>query len=88
MPQASNTEPGRVIECQACNGSGQDNDGESFIDAPCPKCDGGGFFVTLKEWCALQEEIKVLRLYGNKDCTAMADDELRNRLTKEATHVR
>lgn len=27
----------------------------------------------------LREEVEVLRLYGNKDCTAMADAELRRR---------
>lgn len=27
----------------------------------------------------LREEIEVLRLYGNKDCTAMGDGELRRR---------
>lgn len=25
-------------ECPHCNGAGQDNDGEAYIDACCPKC--------------------------------------------------
>lgn len=36
---------------------------------------------------ALAEEIEVLRLYGNKDCTAMADAELSRRRANSASPV-
>lgn len=33
----------------------------------------------------LRQEVEVLRLYGNKDCTAMADAELRRRRAEQHT---
>jgi hypothetical protein len=37
----------------------------------------------VKRMNELEEEIEVLRLYGNKDCTAMADEELQRRRSNE-----
>jgi len=46
--------------CEHCRGAGQDNDGENFINEPCPTCRGGGHFVFLQDWVKAEARIKEL----------------------------
>jgi phage FluMu protein Com len=38
LDQARHTLANQAMKCSYCDGSGQDDDGEAHINAPCPKC--------------------------------------------------
>ena len=58
------------------------NDTKCPVCGDCPECreraESSRIAELKAENAKLKREVEVLRLYGNKDCTAMADEALNN----------